>query len=575
MFKLNLRQYALAAVFSLAMSPAWAYHMVWLDFSDFDLDSWSSVNGSPVSSADESAVERQILANVIKDYASVDIVFSKFQPRNGRYTRVFVLGTDAGGLYGCAGPSCCVGPDANCTGIGSWDDNAISAAEVYSGSFSDFSSLTGANATTTRIANAISHTLSHELGHVLGLSHCHAADDAFEVGCGNATSSTADTNPTWHVMASGSSWGLNRTQRATRDRFFSVHASRRILNGSFQIRNHYQTMGNLNAGANWSDLLYGRIESPSVMRWYGRRSTGSAFGGYKTYRNDAGEAGNLYFLEDVNGDRRADLIYGVFRSRDTVRWYVRYGTSANNFGGARIFVNDAGAVGDIYRVADVTGDGRADLVYGRPRASNRVTWYVRPSTGTSFGSASIWSNDSGDEGDLFFLADIDADDDADMVYARIISDSTVRWYVRRSNGSRFGNFSVWAADAGDRNDLFYVGDTGGDGDADLNYARLFSKTQLTWYYRPSEVIPNGQSRFGNFTVWSNDAGDAGDIPRLGDGNGDGKLDLFYARHTGLTTLTGTPSGATTRWFGRLSQGGSFGNYTTWRSDAGDDGDIVP
>ena len=59
------------------------------------------------------------------------------------------------------------------------------------------------------------------------------------------------------------------------------------------------------------------------------------------------------------------------------------------------------AAGDTFRLADVNNDGRADLVYGRALDSTSVRWFVRKSNGSAFGNFSTWAPDAGDEGDYF------------------------------------------------------------------------------------------------------------------------------------------------------------------------------
>ncbi len=553
----------------LSAARAWAGHVIYVDYSDFNLNSWSSVNGNnPPTTSDLNAIKKQVIANMSEDYATFDITITTSKPANGRYTWVKILGTDAGGLYGCAGPDCC--EEGDCTGIGSWNDMTESALEVYSGSFSNKSDFTGSNATTARIANGISGTASHELGHILGLEHCHAADDAITLGCDGITSNTEDQNVLWHTMASGSSWGLTPAQRATRDRFFSVHSERRKLASAVQLRNHFAPLANVNGGSGpFADLTYGRLSSPNAIKWYARLSSGSAFGNYSEWSADAGDAGDIFLTGDVNDDGRADLVYGRIQSSTQVTWYVRL-SNGNGFGNYSTWANDAGDAGDTFRLADVNDDGRADLVYGRALDSTTVRWYVRKSNGSSFGNYSTWANDAGDVGDLFFLADADADGDADLVYSRAVSSTQVKWWVRRSDGSNFGSLETWSSDAGDRGDLMYVGDASGDGDADLVYGRVNSSFGVTWYYRPSTG-----SIFGNVATWANDAGDAGDLFRLGDTTGDGQLDLMYGRPLGMASLTATPNLASVRWYGRSSQGTGFSSFSTWADDAGDEGDCFP
>jgi hypothetical protein len=553
----------------LTAAPAWAGHVAWVDYSDFKLDAWSSVNGnSPPKSSDVEAIKRQIIAKMSEDFAAFDLTITTSKPANGRYTRIRML-KKVDSAFGTSGGGCG-------TGIDSWDTVTVSCLEVYAGTLSTFSEFTGSNATTARISNSLSHTASHELGHVLGLYHCRAANDSFTVGCNEDLTpiDSKDLNAAqWHIMASGKSWGTTEESKATLDRFFSPYSERRVLAGTVQLRNHFAPLADIDEGAGSgpgrADLTYGRLSSPNVMTWYARKSNGTAFGGYNEWSPHAGNAGDIFFTADVDGDGRADLVYGRIQSSTQVSWYVRK-SNGSAFGGYNEWAGDAGDAGDIFRLADVNKDGKADLVYGRAIDSNTVRWYVRKSNGSAFGSYSTWADDAGDRGDLFFLADVDNDKDADLVYSRAVSATKVQWWVRRSDGSNFGAGETWHSDAGDEGDLMYVGDADGDGDADLVYGRINSSLDVTWYFRPGTG-----SIFGYVETWANDAGDAGDLFRLGDTTGDGKLDLMYGRPRGLVSLTDTPNLATVRWFGRSSKGTGFSSFTTWADEAGDDGDCVP
>jgi len=567
----SFRMAALLLV-SMCAQTVQAQHVVWLDFSGFNLSAYASVNGnSPATSADVTTVRNLVIANMVEDLAPFDIQLTTFQPPNGRYTRVRILGSNGGGLIGCAGPSCCANAGM-CSGINTWDAMTVSGAEVYAGSLASNGSFSGTNATTARIANGISHTSSHELGHVLGLFHANAADDSISLGCNDrsCTTQTADQNPNWHIMSSGASWGLTMPQRATRDRFYSIHASRQVLYTSFQGRSHWDSLPDLSMDDWWpADLAYGQVQSPTSTAWVAQLSNGEQFDTATAWSADAGNAGDIFLTGDVDGDQQDDLVYGRITAANTVRWFVRL-SNGSGFGTVTTWVNDAGNAGDIFRLADVNGDRLADLVYGRPLSSTQMRWYVRLSTGGEFGPFTTWSSDAGDEGDIFFLADVDADGDADLLYGRSVSPTQVTWYVRRSNGLAFGAYEIWSNDAGDAGDLYAIGDDNLDGAADLYYGRIVSDTQITWYFRPSTG-----SSFGDFSTFSTDAGDAGDLFRLGDGNNDGLTDIFYGRPSGMTSLTAQPNLTQVTWFGRLSTGSEFGEFTTWNNNAGNEGNVFP
>jgi hypothetical protein len=566
---------ASAVIALLSVAPAMAHHVVWLDFSQFNLNSWTSVNGNnPPTASDTSAVREQIIANMHEDYAPFDIYFTRFQPTNGRYTRVIFYGAAApGGLFGCAGASCC--QNGNCSGIGSWDSTVASDAEVYCGSFAGDTNFSGANATTARIASGLSGTASHELGHVLDLRHCHSADDFVGSGasCSDGYGSTSDLNVNWHIMASGLSTGLSMPQRATRNRFFSIHSSRRVFFDNFQARNHWDPLGNVNGGVGRSDLSYGRIGSPSIVRWFVRTSTSSSFGSWREWAADRGQRADIFLTGDVTGDGRDDLVIGRVQSRTRVQWFVSTSTG-KSFPSAPSWVSDAGDAGDIFRLADVNNDGRDDLVYGRPSSSSTVRWFARLSTGSSFGGFTTWSTDAGRRSSLFLIGDVTGDGRADLVAVNRGSFGGTKVY--RSTGSSFV-FDEDDSMLGLNPEYVMLGDADGDGRADLITGEVKSNTRVDWDVRESNGCSGFlvTSCFRNADRWRSDAGDAGDLFRIGDGNADGRMDLYYGRHRLMTSLTTTPNLTQIRWYGRLSTGSSFGGFTTWASDAGDEGDLFP
>ena len=551
--------------------PARAHQVIFLDFSGFDLSAYATVNGnSPATTDDVTAVQELVIANMVKDYAPFDVHFTTVQPASGRFTRVTFHEDDAG-LFGCAGPGCCL--FGNCTGIGTFTQNQ-SGCEVYAGSFADDANFSGDNATTARIAKGISHTASHELGHVLGLRHCHAADDFVSSGssCFDGFQNTNDQNVNFHIMASGASSGLTMEQRATRDRFFSIHSSRRVLYRNFQPRNHWSLLQSVNTGDR-ADLTYGSIRTPDKVRWFNRLSNGETFGSLTTFTNDAGKRADMFLEGDVDGDTRADLVIGEIRNATTVRWRVRLSTGTS-FAAATVFIEDAGNPGDIFRLADVNGDGRKDLLRGTPQAvTNAVSWRAHFSTGLTFGNSTTVSNSAGFGSDLFLVGDVTGDGFDDLV-----AFGPGRVEVHRSFGNLLGAVDNTDIPVTNTPDYLFLGDLTGDGQADLLTGIVLSNSQVEWHIHQSlacNVIPFASVCFADARRFNSDSGAAGDLFRLGDTNGDGRADLLFGRAVGQDDLDTDPNLSLVRWFGRLSNGQNFDPTTTWRNDAGNEGHQFP
>jgi hypothetical protein len=583
----------LALLLALA-TGAQAHHVVWLDFSDFDLRVFPTVNGLPPDAFDVETVRALIVAHIVRDFAPFDVHFTTVEPAHGRHTSIRFRSRAAGpggrGVFGCEQSRCCdPGTGCRATGIDSWE-RSFSAAEVYAGSFAAWPEWQGDNATTARIANAIAATGSHELGHILGLNHCHAADDfptPFAAGeaCANGFGDTTDRNVDWHLMQTFAADGgrLTLEDKATRDRFFSVHSERRFLGNRLQARNHWAPMPNVTTARirASADLVYTRVD-PLVISGYVRRSTGLTFGDLQHWATLFGNPADQFFVTDVTGDAQGDLVRASIRDATIVRWMVSASTGTSfdtrGFEGGTLFALDAGSVGDIVRFADVDGDGRADLVLGRPSAFGAVEWIVCLSTGTTFGACDRWLREAGREGDLFLVGDVNGDDRADLVvFERAFSPlarATVSVYESTGRSFSFGGenrlgFPLHGADH------VMLGDVDGDGHADLVLGRFLGSLDVSWRVLRGRSCSPFFGCFGFDEEWAR-TGRAGDLFRLGDVGGDGRLDLFYARPVGIDSLTEPVDPTRITWFGALSNVfAEFGPEAVWTRDAGDDGDLFP
>jgi subtilisin-like proprotein convertase family protein len=118
--------------------------------------------------------------------------------------------------------------------------------------------------------------------------------------------------------------------------------------------------------------------------------------------------------------------------------------------------------------ADVTGDGRTDLIYRvkGPGAAALTTGdvFVRASTGVSFAAPSLWSNGWGTSYELYF-ADATGDGKADLI-ARTLSSGDV--LVFASTGTAFSSAGTtsWSYGWSSGYDLYFA-DVNGDSRSDL------------------------------------------------------------------------------------------------------------
>ena len=256
--------------------------------------------------------------------------------------------------------------------------------------------------------------------------------------------------------------------------------------------------------------------------------------------------GDVPFLADIDGDAIEDLV--VWRASSGT-WFWLLSSSGYDYAGAGSKQWGASALGDIPMLGDMDGDGRADLVIWRP--INGTFYWLTSSSGYSYSFARgvQWGNQN--EGDKPMLGDFDGDGLQDLVVWRA-STGTWFWLPSSSGYSYPSARSVqWGSAA--EGDVVFTGDLDGDARSELIVWRPGSGT---WFWLTSA---NGygyaQQRM---QAWGNAA--LGDVPAIGDFDGDRSVDLaVWRRSTGtwywLTSSSGfAPAAARAKQWGSQAAG---------------------
>ena len=301
-------------------------------------------------------------------------------------------------------------------------------------------------------------------------------------------------------------------------------ATDRLLTGDFNGDGKLDVLCNQNGTAtNYVRLSTGAafVAGPNGVVW------GSPFCG----------SSDRLFVADFNGDGKADLLC----NQNTTANNLVVLSTGTGFTGGTSWVSAYCAMSDKLLVADFNGDGKADLLCNQGGTANN---YVQLSTGAAFVSGpngAVWLGAFCGSSDRLFVADVNGDGKADLVCNQ---NTTANNLVVLSTGTGFTGGTSWVSAYCAMSDKLLVADFNGDGKADLlcnqggtanNYVQLSTGAAFV-------SGPNGAVWLGAF---------CGSSDRLfvADVNGDGKADLVCNQnttannHVVLSTGTGFTAGA--------------------------------
>jgi hypothetical protein len=220
------------------------------------------------------------------------------------------------------------------------------------------------------------------------------------------------------------------------------------------------------------------------------------------------------------------------------------------------------STGEIPLIGDFNGDGSDDIARVTQKAEAGVgpaPVYVSLFSG-GFMPAGLWHRFFSLDSELPLVGDFNGDGKDDLVTfvqkPQAGIGSAPVW-VSLSLGDRFATSSVWHSFFSLAGEVPLVGDVNGDGRDDI--ITFVQKAQAGIGSAPVWVALSQGNRFGPSRVWHPFFSLAGEVPRIGDVNGDGRDDILTFVQQPQANIGTAPV-----WVA-LSQGNSFGSSAVWHT----------
>jgi hypothetical protein len=214
---------------------------------------------------------------------------------------------------------------------------------------------------------------------------------------------------------------------------------------------------------------------------------------------------------DFNGDGALDLVWQNNSTGDAVSWYMKAAQWPGKYG-----YLDKGESTDwkIAGVADLNGDGKADLIWLNQKSGDVYYWLMNGMKRTSSGyiargNALDWK--------IVSTADLDGDGKPDLIWHNLKTGDVYYWLM---NGTHITSSGYIAHGVGSEWRVVGSTDLDGDGKTDLVWQSTVTGDVLYW--------PMDGTQFtGNWYYITRNVGVEWKVVSVADYTGDGKADLIW------------------------------------------------
>lgn len=285
-------------------------------------------------------------------------------------------------------------------------------------------------------------------------------------------------------------------------------------------------------------------------------ASGSFLSSYSSNSGQGGLGEGYVRLADVNGDGYTDLI----RNDSSGNVYTHLAKEDGTFDTTYSTTSGPGGAGDgLVAAADVNGDGKADLI--KFDNSGNVYTFLSKGDGTFESNYKSVGGPGGQGKGFFNVADVNGDGRADLV--KWDSNGSVYVFLAYSDGSFSSSYQTTGGPGGDGANKVIVCDVNGDGRADLLKLAIDGMTVTV-----HTALSNGDGTFGSFSATNG----PGTYIQLADFNADGLTDLIRYGDDGTVYFFYSKGDGTfdTNYLSHSGQGGAGPGLISF-SDVNGDG----